>query len=104
MFDPHHNAQPNYYLVQGDFTGSWKYVPPDVIMSVWGGEPSPQSLQFFHDQGFATLVACYYDADNLDDVKRWLTVARPLPNVRGFMYTPWLQKYDLLPAFGALLK
>lgn len=104
MFDPHHNAQPNYYLVQGDFTGSWKYVPQDVIMSVWGGEPSPQSLQFFHDQGFATLVACYYDADNLDDVKRWLTVARPLPNVRGFMYTPWLQKYDLLPAFGALLK
>jgi hypothetical protein len=27
-----------------------------------------------------------------------------LPNVRGFMYTPWTKKYDLLPAFGALLK
>lgn len=65
---------------------------------------SPQSLQFFHDQGFAMLVVCYYDADDLDDVKRWLTVAQSWPNVRGFMYTPWLQKYDLLPAFGVLLK
>jgi hypothetical protein len=50
------------------------------------------------------LVACYYDADNLDDVKRWLALVQPLPNVRGFMYTPWTKKYDLLPAFGALLK
>jgi len=104
MFDPNHNAHPNYYLVQGDFTGSWNHVPKDVIMSVWGGAPREQSLKFFAGQGFSTLVACYYDADNLDDVKGWMTQARPLTSVRGFMYTPWTGKYDLLPAFGDLFK
>jgi hypothetical protein len=104
MFDPNHNAHPNYYLVQGDFTGSWNYAPKEVVMSVWGGEPREASLKFFNEQGFATLVACYYDADNLDDVKRWLALAQPLSHVRGFMFTPWTKKYDLLPAFGDLLK
>ncbi|MCX7008664.1 MAG: hypothetical protein NTY53_15675, partial [Kiritimatiellaeota bacterium] len=27
MFDPLHNAHGNYYLVEGDFTGSWKHIP-----------------------------------------------------------------------------
>jgi len=104
MFDPNHNAHGNYYLVQGDFNGSWKHVPKDLVMAVWGGAPRDQSLRFFADQGFPTLVACYYDAENLDDVKRWLTVAKPLTKVRGFMYTPWSKRYDLLPAFGDLIK
>jgi hypothetical protein len=104
MFDPNHNARGNYYLVAGDFTGSWKHVPKNLIMAVWGGEPREKSLRFFAEQGFPALVACYYDADNLNDVKRWLALAQPLPNIRGFMYTPWTKKYDLLPAFGELLK
>jgi hypothetical protein len=49
------------------------------------------------------LVACYYDADDLNEVKVWLELARPLPNVRGFMYTSWEKKYALLPAFGKLV-
>jgi hypothetical protein len=103
MFDPNHNAHGNYYLVQGDFTGSWNHVPKDIVMAVWGGEPSEKSLRFSSEQGFETLVACYYDADNLDDVKGWLRTASGVPNVRGFMYTPWLKKYALLPDFGELL-
>jgi|ERR1043166_4616877 hypothetical protein len=103
MFDPNHNAQGNYYLVNGDFTGSWKFIPKDLIMAVWGGASREKSLQFFSGQGFRTMVACYYDADNLDQVKDWMKAARPLSNVRGFMYTPWLRKYDLLPDFGKLL-
>ncbi len=103
MFDPHHNARPAYYLVQGDFTGSWKYLPRDVVVAVWGGEPRPQSLQFFAREGLATLVACYYDADDLRDVQRWLDSARNLPGLRGFMYTPWTRKYHLLPEFARLL-
>jgi len=104
MFDPNHNAHGDYYLVQGDFTGSWKHIPKDLIISVWGGEPREKSLRFFADQGFPVLVACYYDADNLDHVKQWMTVAKPMSNVRGFMYTPWTKRYDLLPSFGELLK
>lgn len=104
MFDPHQNAHDDYYLVKGDFTGSWKYLPKDTVMAVWGGEPRAQSLSFFAQQGFPVLVSCYYDADNLKDVKRWMTQAKSFPNVRGFMFTTWEKKYDLLPAFGDLMK
>jgi hypothetical protein len=104
MLDPNHNAHGNYYLVEGDFTGSWKHVPKDLVMAVWGGEPREKSLRFFAGEGFQTLVACYYDADDLKDVKGWLQLARQVRNVRGFMYTPWERKYALLPEFGDLLR
>jgi hypothetical protein len=104
MLDPNHNARGNYYLVEGDYTGSWKHVPKDLVIAVWGGAPREKSLRFFADQGFKTLVACYYDADDLNEVKGWLDLARQTKNVRGFMYTPWQRKYELLPAFGDLLK
>lgn len=103
MFDPNHNAKPGYYLVEGDFTGSWKHLPKDLTVAVWGGAPRPESLRFFADQGFQTLVACYYDADTLDDVKAWLKLAHETPRVRGLMYTPWERKYSMLPAFGDML-
>jgi hypothetical protein len=104
MLDPHHNAHGDYYLVDGDFTGSWNHVPKDLIIAVWGGTPREKSLEFFAGEGFRTLVACYYDADDLQDVKGWLDVARKTPNVRGLMYTPWQKKYDLLPQFGDMLR
>ena len=104
MLDPNQNAHGNYFLVDGDYTGSWKHIPKDLTIAVWGGEPRAESLKFFADEGFAMLVACYYDADDLKDVKGWLKFAEPTPKVRGLMYTPWQKKYELLPAFGDLLK
>jgi hypothetical protein len=103
MLDPNHNARGEYYLVNGDFTGSWNHVPKDLIIAVWGGAPREESLRFFSDEGYRTLVACYYDADDLKDVTGWLHVARKTPNVRGLMYTPWQKKYGLLPQFGDML-
>lgn len=103
MFDPNHNAHANYYLVQGDFTGSWKHIPKDTIIAVWGGSPRPESLNFFAREGFRTLVACYYDAPNLDEVKGWHELAQKTKGVTGFMYTTWERKYELVGAFGDLL-
>ena len=103
MLDPNHNAHGNYYLVNGDFSGSWNHVPKDLVMAVWGGKPREKSLRFFADQGFRSMVACYYDADDLNEVKGWMQLAREVQNVRGFMYTPWQKKYALLPGFGDLL-
>lgn len=103
MFDPNHNAHGDYYLVEGDFTGSWKYIPKDLVIAVWGGAPRPKSVQFFAEQGFPILIACYYDAPNLEDVKGWVNLVQGVPNVRGFMYTPWTKKYDLLEGFGQLI-
>ena len=103
MLDPNHNAHGNYYLVSGDFTGSWLHVPKNLVMAVWGGAPREKSLRFFGQQGFRSLVACYYDANDLNEVKAWLQLARQTPGVRGFMYTPWQKKYELLPQFGDLI-
>ncbi len=103
MFDPNHNAHANYYLVEGDFRGSWKHIPRDLVIAVWGGEPREASLKFFAQEGFRTLVACYYDAPNLDDVKGWIELARKTSGVRGFMYTPWRKSYEFLADFGDLL-
>jgi hypothetical protein len=103
MLDPHHNAHGDYYLVRGDFTGSWNHVPQEMIIAVWGGEPRPESLEFFDGQGFQTLAACYYDADDLQDVRRWLELIQGTKRGRGMMYTPWQRKYQLLPQFGDIL-
>jgi hypothetical protein len=88
----------------GDYTGSWKHIPKDLFIAAWGGAPREASLRFFSDEGSSTLVVCYYDAANLDDVVRRLAFADRTPNVRGFMYTSWEENYDLLPAFGYLLR
>ena len=103
MFDPNHNAHGDYYLVAGDYTGSWKHIPRDLTIAVWGAAPREKSLRFFAGEGFQTIAACYYDADDLKEVESWKEIAQHLPNVRGFMYTPWTRKYQLLPAFGELL-
>jgi Carbohydrate binding domain len=104
MLDPNHNAHGNYFLVDGDFTGSWEHVPKNLIMAVWGGAPREASLKFFADRGSRTLIACYYDANDLKEVDGWLKLAGQTRKLRGFMYTPWQKKYDLLPAFGDLLR
>ena len=72
MLDPCHNAHGDYYLVKGSFAGSWKHVPRDLRMAVWGGDVPEKSLNFFRDDGFRILGSCYYDADDLDAVKGWL--------------------------------
>jgi hypothetical protein len=104
MLDPHLNAHGDYYLVEGDFTGSWEHVPSDLLIAVWGGAPREDSLRFFADRGSPTLIACYYDADDLTQVQRWLDLARAAPHVSGFMYTTWQRKYALLEEFGALVR
>jgi hypothetical protein len=103
MLDPNHNAHGNYYLVEGDFTGSWQHVPKDLVVVVWSGEPREKSVRFFAEEGFRTLLACYYDARDLNQVKAWLPMARRTPGMCGLMYTTWHQNYSLLPDFGDLL-
>ena len=104
MLDPNHNAHGNYYLVNGDFTGSWRHVPKHLVMAVWGDKPQEKNARFFSDLGFRTLGACYYDAADLNDVKKWLALARRSPGMQGLMYTPWLRKYALLGDFGDLFR
>jgi hypothetical protein len=103
MFDPEHNAHGDYYLVAGDFNGSWERLPREMILAVWGGESRPRSVEFFAGRGHPVWIACYYDADDLDGVRQWMNATAGSGGVRGYMYTPWLRKYDLLAEFAELV-
>lgn len=103
MLDRNHNAHGNYYLVEGDFTGSWNHVPKDLIIVCWYHKKRKESLKFFSDLGFQTLAGAYYDGDTLNNPKEWLEILDRTPNARGIMYTTWQNKYALLAGFGNLV-
>ncbi|MBC8235080.1 hypothetical protein H8E77_36505 [bacterium] len=103
MLDPNHNAHDNYYLVDGDFTGSWKYIPKDLVIVCWYYNKRNESLKFFSSLGFRTLAGAYYDGDTLDNPKGWLEVLERTPKACGIMYTTWRNKYELLAPFGDLV-
>jgi hypothetical protein len=101
MFDPHHNAHRNYYLVRGDLAGSWEGLGKDVIIVPWYFEKRNESLKFFADRGHRQLIAGYYDAKP-EKVRDWISAAQPYPGVIGVMYTTWQQKYGDLERFAEL--
>jgi hypothetical protein len=103
MFDPAHNAHANYYGVIGDFTGSWKHVPKDVIMMCWYHDIRDKSLAHFSREGFRTCGAAYYDAADLAGSREWLESLKKTPGARGIMYTTWQRKYELLAGFGDMV-
>ena len=103
MLDPNHNAHGNYYLVEGDYTDSWQYVPKDLTIVCWYYEKRNESLAFFSSHGFQTLAGAYYDGDTLDNPRGWLDVLDKTPQAVGIMYTTWQNKYELLAPFGDLV-
>jgi hypothetical protein len=106
MLDPNHNAKPSqkyYYLAEGTFVDSWKYIPKELRIACWYYDVRDKSLPFFSALGFQTLGAAYYDADNLDNPKGWLESLDATPGACGIMYTTWLNKYELLGPFGDLV-
>lgn len=103
MFDPNHNAHGDFYLVDGDYTGSLQYLPKDMQLACWYYEKRDASLAFFSKLDFHTLGAAYYDADDLTNPRGWLESLDRTPGAVGIMYTTWNNKYKLLPAFGDLV-
>ncbi|MBM4038276.1 MAG: hypothetical protein FJ290_07170 [Planctomycetes bacterium] len=103
MLDPNHNAHGDYYLVEGDFAGSWQHVPKDLIIVCWYYDKREPSLAHFSKLGFKTLAGAYYDADTLGNPKGWLEALDKTPGALGIMYTTWQNKYQLLAPFGELV-
>ena len=104
MLDPNHNAHAGYYLVDGDFTGSWNYVPRDLVIVCWYYEKRKESLAFFSSRSFRTLAGAYYDGDTLENPRGWLEGLDNTSNAVGIMYTTWQDKYTLLGPFGDLVR
>ncbi|MBW7997288.1 MAG: hypothetical protein FVQ81_12100 [Candidatus Glassbacteria bacterium] len=106
MIDPNHNARderPYYYYVDGNYGGSWNYIPKDLHVACWWYEKRRSSLDFFSSKSYRTLGAAYYDADNLENPKGWLEALDSTPDAEGIIYTTWLNKYNLLDDFGDLV-
>jgi hypothetical protein len=103
MLDPKHNAHGDYYMVEGDFTGSWNHIPKEMIIACWYYKIRDTSLPFFSKLGFRTIGAAYYDGDDLENCKGWAASLRATPRARGIMYTTWQNKFALLGPFGDML-
>ncbi|EEF57796.1 hypothetical protein [Pedosphaera parvula] len=102
MFDPHHNAHDNYFLVRGNLAGSWKGLDRDIIVVPWNYEQRDASLKFFAELGNPQLIAGYYDEDPAR-ITNWLTAARPFPRIVGAMYTTWQNRFTDLEKFSQLI-
>ena len=98
MFDPNHNAHDNYYLVNGDLTGSWEGLDSDVIMVPWAYELREKSMTFHAERKHHQLMAGYYDDPQLN-AQGWLETAGKLPSVDGIMFTTWQNNYKDLEKF-----
>ncbi len=102
MFDPHHNAHTDYYLVRGDLAGSWEGLDKDVIIGAWHVGARDKSLPFFAERGHRMVIAGYYDSDPAG-VRQWLDSAKKVKGVTGVMYTTWQQKYADLEKFAEIV-
>ncbi len=100
MFDPHHNAVDNYYLVNGDLTGSWEGLDKRVAIVNWNFGVRAESLKFFADRGHQQILAGFYDAD-AEQIGKWLETVKTseIKGVIGVMYTTWNQDYSQLKEF-----
>ncbi len=104
MFDPHHNARDDYYLVAGSLEGSWKGLDPSVHVACWYFGKRAESMPFFAKRGHKILMAGYYDqADVKANVFGWRRAAAEVPQAaRGLMYTTWRNDYADLETFARL--
>jgi hypothetical protein len=103
MFDPNHNSNRQYFLVDGSLENTWQYLPKDMGIVAWYFEKRQESLDFFSSRGFRTIAAAYYDDDDLSNPQGWLEAMDSTPNAAGIMYTTWSSKYKLLAPFGDLV-
>jgi hypothetical protein len=103
MFDPHHNAVDQYYLVNGSLRES--QAPSNVRIMNWNFGKREESLNHFAKRGHSQVLAGYYDSDP-KQIQRWLdtVVDLGIPKVQGVMYTTWRRNYSDLEEFANLAK
>jgi hypothetical protein len=103
MFDPNHNAVNNYYLVEGDLTGSWMGLPADVVMMNWNLGQLKASATWFATPPYAhrQVIAGYYDSGNgSSSAATELSQVAGVPGILGLMYTTYANDYSQLVNFA----
>ncbi len=113
MFDPNMNAHGDYYLVEGDITGSWTGLPSNATILNWNLGNLATSLRFFAGQTaqqtrpFRQVIAGFYDpGDNngANAASSEMQQAMGIPGVAGLYYTTWQDNYSQLGTFAAAAK
>ncbi|OGU60417.1 MAG: hypothetical protein A2X64_05875 [Ignavibacteria bacterium GWF2_33_9] len=102
MFDEYHNAKKsNYYLVNGDLTGSADLISKDILMLNWNTQQSAwqQSLDFFETKGFSQMSAPFYDTDQ-NNIRKRKEQTKNTKNFLGMMYTTWAANYNYVQHFA----
>jgi hypothetical protein len=102
MFDEYHNAKKsNYYLVNGDLTGSADLIPKDILMLNWNtqGNVWQKSLDFFESKGFSQMSAPFYDTDQ-NNIRIRKEQTKNTKNFLGMMYTTWASNYNYVQHFA----
>lgn len=99
MFDPNHNAVKQFYLVNGDLSGSWEGLPKDMLIVNWNSGKPDKSLAFFAGRGHSQVLAGYYDGQP-DAIRTWLAAGKGLQGVNGAMYTTWQSNFSDLEKFA----
>jgi len=99
MFDPNHNAKPNYYLNNGTLEKSWEGLDNDVVIVDWYFDARKKTLPFFAGRGHRQILAGYYDGP-VENIRTWLDDAKSIKGVCGVMYTTWVGDYSNLESFA----
>ncbi len=99
MFDPNHNARNQYYLVNGDLSGSWEGLDAEVIVVPWAFEFRDKSMAFHASRGHHQVLAGYYDQPQALNAAAWIQSAAHVEHVDGIMFTTWENHYESLEAF-----
>ena len=104
MFNPWVNAREHYMLTRGSFKDSLSLLPKDMIIADWNGATWDRALDLYKKEGFQVLGCTYYDGKDLNGRARHdVDAAAGKDNVRGYMYTTWQSKYDLLEDFAKMI-
>jgi hypothetical protein len=99
MFDPHHNAHDDFYLVNGDLAGSWEGLPRETVVVNWNHGEADKSLPFFGGRGHEQVLAGFYD-DAPGQIASWLATGKNTTGVNGVMYTTWRSDFSKLEDFA----
>ena len=98
MYDPHHNAHDNYYMVNNTLTGSWKGLSKDMLIVLW--HPQTESARFFEGRGNRQIVAGYYDQDVEQNYKKWMKAIQGVDGIVGTIYCTWSNNWDDLERYA----
>ncbi len=98
MFQPHHNARENYYMVNNTIAGSWEGLHKDLIIVSWLAKRD--SLTFMADRGQRQMVAGYYDEDVSKNYEDWMKASHGIDGILGTVYCTWSNQWDDLERYA----